>query len=228
VDNLLVSPTSPRLVVVVADDEIRQNLTIQLDGLDAVPLFIAPDADGFDAAFHPSPGAVTIVALSAKDLVSVTKRIKSLTRTPVLAVVPSELFDAANPRAGVDDFCDVTASGAELKARVRRLFSVNPESGEVIRRGDLAIDTAMCEVSLGGQLIELTFKEYELLKFLATHPGRVHSRDVLLDRVWGYDYYGGDRTVDVHIRRLRSKIEDANHSFIDTVRNVGYRFRRDV
>jgi two-component system alkaline phosphatase synthesis response regulator PhoP len=106
-------------------------------------------------------------------------------------------------------------------------MKTNPETGEIIRRGDLSIDVEMCEVSLGGNLVELTFKEYELLKFLATYPGRVHSRDVLLDRVWGYDYYGGDRTVDVHIRRLRSKIEDHNHTFIDTVRNVGYRFRRD-
>ena len=138
------------------------------------------------------------------------------------------MYDLAVPRTGIDDFCTLTASSAELITRIRRLMKTNPETGDIIRRGDLSIDIETCEVSLGGQLIELTFKEYELLKFLATNPGRVHSRDVLLDRVWGYDYYGGDRTVDVHIRRLRSKIEDFNHTFIDTVRNVGYRFRRDA
>ena len=74
-------------------------------------------------------------------------------------------------------------------------------------------------------MIELTFKEYELLKFLASHQGRVYTREALLNKVWGYDYYGGDRTVDVHIRRLRSKIEDAKHTFIETVRNIGYRFK---
>ena len=74
-------------------------------------------------------------------------------------------------------------------------------------------------------VVELTFKEYELLKFLAGNKGRVCTRETLLDKVWGYDYYGGDRTVDVHVRRLRSKIEDSKHIFIDTVRNIGYRFR---
>ena len=71
----------------------------------------------------------------------------------------------------------------------------------------------------------LTFREYELLKFLAGNRGRVFTREALLNKVWGYDYYGGDRTVDVHIRRLRSKTEDSNHAFIETVRNIGYRFK---
>ena len=73
----------------------------------------------------------------------------------------------------------------------------------------------------------LTFMEYGLLKFMAGKKGRVFTRDVLLNMVWGYDYYGGDRTVDVHVRRLRSKIEDSSHTFIETVRNVGYKFRED-
>lgn len=73
--------------------------------------------------------------------------------------------------------------------------------------------------------MDLTYKEYELLRFLASRPGRVFTREALLSQVWGYDYFGGSRTVDVHIRRLRAKIEDASHSFIDTVRGVGYRFR---
>ena len=75
-----------------------------------------------------------------------------------------------------------------------------------------------------GELVKLTFKEYELLKFLALSEGHVYTRETLLDKIWGYGFFGGDRTVDVHIRRLRSKIEDANHSYIETVRNVGYRF----
>jgi len=129
--------------------------------------------------------------------------------------------------AAWDDFIVAPARDAELRVRIARLVSLNPQSGNRILRGDLAIDVDNCEVSLGGRLIELTYKEYELLKFLASNPGRVHTRETLLDRVWGYDYYGGDRTVDVHIRRLRSKIEDSGHTFINTVRNVGYRFRRE-
>ncbi len=94
-----------------------------------------------------------------------------------------------------------------------------------IRQGSLVIDTARCEVTVSGRPVMLTFKEYELLKFLAANTGRVFTRETLLDRVWGHDYFGGDRTVDVHVRRLRSKLEHAGHTFIDTVRNVGYAFR---
>ena len=102
------------------------------------------------------------------------------------------------------------------------------DNEELIRCGDLVIDLAKCEVSLSGRLIPLTFKEYELLRFLASNRGRVFTREALLNKVWGYDYYGGDRTVDVHIRRLRSKIEDPTHTFIETVRNIGYKFRDEA
>ena len=81
---------------------------------------------------------------------------------------------------------------------------------------------------MGCKVVELTFKEYELLKFLASNRGRVYTREALLNKVWGYDYYGGDRTVDVHVRRLRSKIEDSKRTFIETVRNIGYRFIKEV
>jgi len=99
------------------------------------------------------------------------------------------------------------------------------DSKDTIRWGDLVIDLANYEVWVGGHRTNLTFKEYALLRFLATHRGRVFTREALLSRVWGYNYFGGTRTVDVHIRRLRSKIEDASHSFIETVRGVGYRFK---
>ena len=214
-------------MIVTDGDEAKEIVLGNLLGFAGQVVEIEASAEGFDAAFHPSPSAVLIVPSTGRDLTSITTRVKSIARTPVLAVIPAELYDLAVPRTGIDDFCTLSASSAELITRVRRLMKTNPDSGDIIRRGDLSIDVEMCEVSLGGHLVELTFKEYELLKFLASNPGRVHSRDVLLDRVWGYDYYGGDRTVDVHIRRLRSKIEDANHSFIDTVRNIGYRFRRD-
>jgi two-component system alkaline phosphatase synthesis response regulator PhoP len=95
-----------------------------------------------------------------------------------------------------------------------------------IRSGDLVINTQQYDVFLAGRTVLLTFKEYELLKLLASNPGRVFSREQLLEQVWGYQYFGGTRTVDVHVRRLRSKIEDATHTFVDTVWNVGYRFRQ--
>jgi DNA-binding response OmpR family regulator len=133
-------------------------------------------------------------------------------------------FDAID----ADDFLLSPYDGRELALRVKRQLNIvqNGASGELIRCDGLLIDLARCEVTLEGRIIELTFKEYELLKLLAVNSGRVYSREALLDQVWGYDYYGGDRTVDVHVRRLRSKIEDATHTFIETVRNVGYRFKK--
>lgn len=128
---------------------------------------------------------------------------------------------------GLGDFIIEPYSAEELALRMNRLLQRGGNTGEQIKAGGLLIDIARCEVSVDGRAVMLTFKEYELLKFLAANPGRVFSREALLDKVWGYDYFGGDRTVDVHVRRLRSKIEDPGYSFIETVRNIGYRFRKD-
>src|SRR5207302_654736 len=116
----------------------------------------------------------------------------------------------------------------ELVARVRVALRrrTNVDAQNALRCGDLVIDLANYKVTVAGTSVELTYKEYELLRFLMGNPAKVFTREQLLNRVWGYDYYGGARTVDVHIRRLRSKIEvrPGDH-FIDTVRNVGYRFK---
>ncbi len=159
----------------------------------------------------------------AQQLAQELKRARPL---PVIALLPRELLPRIEGLPGMDDFLLKPFDISELSLRIKRLVQKTPhtDSGELITRGDMVIDLAKCEVAVGGRLIELTYREYELLKFLAGHPGRVFGRETLLNRVWGYDFYGGDRTVDVHIRRLRSKIEDATHAFIDTVRNVGYRF----
>ncbi|MBI4340972.1 MAG: winged helix-turn-helix transcriptional regulator [Candidatus Omnitrophica bacterium] len=103
-----------------------------------------------------------------------------------------------------------------------KLHKVELKNG--FAHGALVIDFERYEVHVKGEPVDLTYKEFELLKFLATHPGKVFTREALLDKVWGYDYYGGTRTVDVHIRRLRSKIESRGATYIDTVRNVGYKF----
>jgi len=151
-------------------------------------------------------------------------------KTPLLAVIiPVEFINSIVNEDGIDDFTvkplDVNELYTRLKRLVRRIKSVDLR--KTIKRGDLVIDTTSCEVTFNGSLIELTFREYELLRFLATNRGQVFSREALLNKVWKYDYLGGERTVDVHIRRLRSKVEDAEHAYIDTVRNMGYRFRKD-
>ena len=161
--------------------------------------------------------------------------ISSIVRTPGaaisgmtrLALIPSARLQSYDTLGGLDDFAISPYNPPELAARMQRLLRrAKPhQDSTTIAVGDLLIDLARYEVTQEGRRMDLTFKEYELLKFLASNPGKVFTRETLLNRVWGYDYYGGTRTVDVHIRRLRSKIETGDELFIDTVRNVGYRFR---
>ena len=99
------------------------------------------------------------------------------------------------------------------------------DADNLVSCGNLVIDLSNYTVHLSSEPIDLTYKEFELLRFLATNPDRVFGREQLLNKVWGYDFYGGARTVDVHVRRLRAKIESKHDTFIETVRNVGYRFR---
>jgi len=125
------------------------------------------------------------------------------------------------------DFLVKPISSEELFLRVRRLLRKGSSSFKderVIRCGDLMIDMERYKVILRGRFIPLTFKEYELLKLLITNRGRVFTREELLNKVWGYDYYGGSRTVDTHISRLRNKLGDYDHKYIQTVRNIGYKF----
>jgi DNA-binding response OmpR family regulator len=147
-------------------------------------------------------------------------------RPPVIALMEPDRLSSLDPGLGLDDFLVTTASPQELSLRVRRALwrPTGGDSKNTIRRGDLEINLASYTVHLDGRPVDLTYKEYELLRFLASNAGRVFKREALLNQVWGYDFYGGARTVDVHIRRLRSKIED-HDTFIETVRNVGYRFR---
>lgn len=217
-----------RIVVIQPEDSPLPELAAQLAALPAAVEVVPATPRTLDTALHPSPTLVVMIMVDADELSALPPKVKTYTRSPLLAVIPPDLVERISSYPALDDFVVAGVGSAELQARVQRLISLHPDSGEVLRRGDLAINTSTCEVSLGGRLIELTFKEYSLLKFLATNPGRVHTRDILLNKVWGYDYYGGDRTVDVHVRRLRSKIEDASHTFIDTVRNMGYRFRKDT
>ena len=150
---------------------------------------------------------------------------------PVLLVVTEGGLAVVNHDWGMDDVLLHTCGPAELEARIKlaigRLLAqreaADPEA-HVIRSGEVIVDDATYTAKIGKRHLDLTFKEFELLKFLAQHPGRVFSRQQLLQEVWGYDYFGGTRTVDVHVRRLRAKLGPDNETLIGTVRNVGYRF----
>ena len=151
-------------------------------------------------------------------------------KLPLIALVARPRVADLDPGFEFTDFIATPPDPDELVARARRALrdsgGTSPDEGDVIRAGDLVINTSSYEVTLKGERISLRFKEYELLRLLSENPGRVFSRDALLNQVWGYEYFGGTRTVDVHIRRLRSKIEDTDHPFIETIWNVGYRFRQ--
>ena len=183
--------------------------------VEEIPLEESPDLVVVDIALMPT-----------EDLSAFLQRCKEV-QLPVLAVVSQEHRSLLDPTLPVEDFIFSPLGDAELRTRVRRILwkTGSWDSGQVIRIGDLLIDQERYEIAVAGRRVILTYKEYQLLCLLATNPGRVYSREALLSRVWGYDYFGGTRTVDVHIRRLRSKVEDATHLFIETVRNVGYRFR---
>ena len=156
---------------------------------------------------------------------NMTQKLKERTRLPVVALLSNECLDILDSAVDVDDFVMEPWNANEVIARVRRILQRKPneDNKDLICCGDVTIDLAKCEVAFRGRLVDLTFKEYELLRFLVSSKGRVFSREALLNSVWGYDYYGGDRTVDVHIRRLRSKLDESD--CIETVRNIGYRFR---
>ena len=145
-------------------------------------------------------------------------------RVPLVAAVkdPEQLTEVGTLR-NFDDFVVYPGGAAELVSRIEVLGARRGGEGNVMTIGELTVNVDAHQVVLDGQPVDLTYKEYELLKMLAATPGRAYSREELLRSIWGYDYFGGTRTVDVHIRRLRAKIE-TSRQYIETVHGVGYRF----
>ena len=146
-----------------------------------------------------------------------------------LAVVRPRGMDELEPSHQLDDFAVAPLREAELVARVQLLLWRHGRAvgRNTLSAGELVLDVSNYQVFEGGRALTLTFKEFELLRFLMTHTQQVFTRETLLNRVWGYNYYGGSRTVDVHIRRLRSKLEARGRTYLETVRNVGYRFAEE-
>ena len=182
------------------------------------------------AALVRAPPADVIVIDARHDLAAAKGLCKILTATgagsPLLVVLTEGGLTAVNGEWGVDDVILDTAGPAEVDARVRLAIgrqSRDAAGANTIRASGVVIDEASYSAKVHGRTLDLTFKEFELLRFLAGHPSRVFTREQLLSEVWGYDYFGGTRTVDVHVRRLRAKLGDME-SLIGTVRNVGYRF----
>jgi len=143
-------------------------------------------------------------------------------RVRLVAVLRFEQMRLLDRRVPIDDFLSEGTAGEEMRARLR--LREEEKSATAADAGGLEIDEDRYEVRVAGKPVELTYKEFELLRFLSSRPGKVFTREMLLEQVWGYDYFGGSRTVDVHIRRIRSKTEHEGQTYIHTVRGVGYIF----
>ena len=179
---------------------------VALEGPDVVVLELPAAAVMYD----------TVVAISAPP---------GMEDVPVLALLEEAQLRQLGPRSRVADFCLLPLREVELVARIRRLVRPTGDSAEDhVVVGELVIDLRGYAAAIDGAGMDFTYQEFELLRFLATHPGQAFSRDQLLARVWGYDYYGGPRTVDIHVRRVRAKLGHRYAACLQTIRHVGYKW----
>lgn len=219
---------SPRVLLLAKEtDDIRD----LVEGLTLQGFTCAIITDEEELENSPSVDLlflVTNISLNGSGLSDLTQQIKKDRGVHIIFLADEEVLRNLDTNAFIDDFILEPFNLQELSTRINRLLKRHrpkEASEEFLKSGDIVIDLARCEVSVAGRTVDLTFTEYELLKLLMSKKGHVFTRETLLNKIWGYDYFGGDRTVDVHITRLRSKIEDPSHSFIETVRNIGYRIK---
>ena len=201
---------------------------LEAAGYQGRPVASTDEADGRE----PDDGWAGAVVSADEDPVAALALCRALRKRdpplqPLLLVVAARQLPELELREDLfDDFCLAPVDPVELEARLAHLFSGRRRGPrhELIEHGGLVLNLETYQAAVAGRPLDLTYMEYELLKFLATHPGKVFTRETLLSRVWGYEYYGGARTVDVHIRRLRAKLGEEHANLISTVRSVGYRF----
>jgi two-component system alkaline phosphatase synthesis response regulator PhoP len=224
--------------IFIVDDEphicelVKYNLE---KNLYTVEVFYSAE-EMFGAIGQRKPDMILLdLMLPDMDGLAATRRLRADRATEKIPVIMltaknEELDRVIGLELGADDYISKPFSVRELLARMKVIFrragaSDAPDSGDVIEAQDLIINNSKHMITRGGEVFKLTLKEYELIRILARNKGRVLSRDVLLDRVWGYDYYGATRTIDVHIRHIRKILNDEGEKYIETVRGVGYRFR---
>jgi DNA-binding response OmpR family regulator len=210
----LLSDRSPG-VALAALEELRLDLKIEPLSLASLGhiLGLDPVAVLVDAGENAAQAWTVLCELRARS-----------PRVPTIVIVERDRLERYPWHETADELVYPGAPEAELRVRLAMLRRrAGTGDGAIVRLGPLAIDTDTYRVTASGRALDLTFKEFELLRFLAQHPGRVYTRPALLREVWGYDFYGGTRTVDVHVRRLRSKLGPEHEQLIETVRGVGYR-----
>jgi DNA-binding response OmpR family regulator len=183
-----------------------------------------------NAAIEKEPNLIILnpkaTYLEIIDIYYSLKKEAQVQDVPLVLLMDENEMKSADLPSGIQEILYRPLRVPEAVARIQFLFKRlhRVDQKNLIQKGKLSIDISKYEVRLGDKKIDLTFTEFELLKFLCANPGTVFTREVLLSKVWGYEYYGGTRTVDVHVRRLRSKIESKSLLFIETVRNIGYKF----
>lgn len=223
--------------ILIIDDELHivELLKYNLESNGYKTLYALNGRDGLNEVFEKKPDLILLdVMLPEMDGFDVCKEIKKSKEFEAVPIImltaKGEEFDKIlGLELGADDYITKPFSVRELLARIKVVLRRNSkeESSKVVNIGELFIDMDKHEAVKGGRTLELTLKEFELLRLLILNKGRVLTRDFLLDKVWGYEYYGETRTVDVHIRHLRQKIEDddKNPRYIETVRGIGYKFK---
>ncbi|MEE8422551.1 MAG: response regulator transcription factor [Dehalococcoidia bacterium] len=216
-------------VLLVSDNPLHADATEAALRLDGRSVRVEPTVErGLVVAREWTPVLMLLdlgVGLTAGGLAAFLRDPQIRDGLPVIAIATPQQLQLVGPGVAVDDVIVPPIDEDELRARVGRVLwhRTGADDGSVLRRGALVIDRERYTVTVDAEIVDLTYKEYELLSFLASNPGKPFTREALLNQVWGYDYYGGSRTVDVHVRRIRAKIE-RHEQFIETLRNVGYRF----
>lgn len=220
-------------ILIVSDDPQHVTLAAAAMRLDGRPVRTERTLEaGLMAVRDWTPAVMLLdlgIGVTSGGLAAVLRDPEVHERIGVILLAAHENLAMVGAGVRVDDFIIPPLDSEELRTRVARALwtHTGADEGSLLRRRGLVIDLERYTVSVDGDVVDLTYKEYELLRFLATNAGKPFTREALLNRVWGYDYYGGSRTVDVHIRRIRAKIE-RHEAYIDTVRNVGYRFIDDA
>jgi two-component system alkaline phosphatase synthesis response regulator PhoP len=221
-----------KTILITKDTQKGRTIAAELGARNIVCDHLAPHETVDEEIADKAPDLVILDLenpLAASPIIEAIRELRRERPIPILALISKDALNKGTDILfAVDDFIIEPSGIEEIALRVKKLLKETyaVDGKDVIRNNDLVIDLARREVMLEGRALALTFTEYGLLVFLAANSGRVFSREALLNKIWGYDYYGGDRTVDVHIRRLRAKIEWGQHSFIETVRGVGYRFKK--
>jgi two-component system alkaline phosphatase synthesis response regulator PhoP len=221
-----------KTILITKDPQKGRAIAAELGARNIVCDHLAPHKTVDEELADKAPDLVILSLenpLAASPIIEAVRELRRERPIPILALISKDVLNnGMDTLFAVDDFVIEPSGIEEIALRVKKILKETyaVDGKDVIRNNDLVIDLARREVTLEGKTLDLTFTEYGLLVFLAANCGRVFTREALLNKIWGYDYYGGDRTVDVHIRRLRAKIEWGQHSFIQTVRGVGYRFKK--